>query len=608
MCGIVGYTGRQEAAGVLLNALSGLEYRGYDSAGISIFETGGIVTVKSQGRLEQLSHRIEDQGLKLAGSCGIGHTRWATHGEPSDINAHPHVTEKLSLVHNGIIENHSQIKQKLQAEGCTFASRTDSEVAARLMDRLYDGDPVSALIRTCALLEGSFAFAVLFADHPGEIYATRRNCPLIAAKGNGENFVASDIPAILPYTRSYLLLDEGDIVRVTPDSLTVYGSDGAVKPAELREAQWSMEQAQKNGYDHFMLKEIHEQPKALRDTIHPRVADYLPVFDDSDDIPDGFWRQFERISIVACGTAWHAGMLGKSLIERLARIPVECDIASEFRYRSPLLGRRTLAVLISQSGETADTLAALRLAKESGSTTLAIVNVTGSSIAREADYVIHTFAGPEIAVASTKAFSVQLGIMYLIAIKLALACGACRPEKARELTQGLLDAIEATSMVFRLDSAIREYAHTYEELHDLFFLGRGLDYALAMEGSLKLKEISYIHCEAYAAGELKHGTISLITPGTPVVALATQDALLPKMLSNIREVVSRGAKILLFCKEGCLPESGMEGQCLFLPALDDLFMPIVGVIALQLLAYHTAVLRGCDVDKPRNLAKSVTVE
>lgn len=593
---------------MLLNALSGLEYRGYDSAGISVFQDGKIATVKSCGRLDDLKNKIAAQDVHFHGTCGIGQTRWATHGEPSDVNAHPHFTEKLSLVHNGIIENHLQIKLKLQAKGCEFVSRTDTEVAARLLDRLYDGDPLAAIIKACSILEGSYALAIMFADRPGELYATRLGCPLIAAKGDGENFIASDIPAILEYTRSYILLEEGGIAKVTSNNITIYDAKGAVCVPEIQQAQWTVEQAQKNGYDHFMLKEIHEQPKALRDTVHPRVEDGLPAFDNADDIPEGFWRQFDRVFIVACGTAWHAGMLAKSLIERLARIPVDCDVASEFRYRSPLLDRHTLVLLISQSGETADTLAALRLARENGSTTLAVVNVTGSSIAREADYVIHTFAGPEIAVASTKAFSVQLAVMYLIAIKLSLSGGKCQPDEARKLVSGLLEAIEATPKVFALDDSIRKHARSYESLRDLLFLGRGLDYALAMEGSLKLKEISYIHCEAYAAGELKHGTISLITPGTPVVALATQDALLAKTMSNVREVVSRGAKILLICKETYAPDDDLAGRCLPLPALDDLFMPLVGVIALQLLAYHTAVLRGCDVDKPRNLAKSVTVE
>lgn len=606
MCGIVGYAGSREASDVLLGALSGLEYRGYDSAGISVLTENRIDTVKSKGRLQALADRLKTH--PLSGHCGIGHTRWATHGEPSDLNAHPHVTEKLSLVHNGIIENYQQIKNKLVTSGYEFVSRTDTEVAAKLIDSLYSGDPVDTIRRAQEQLEGSYAFAILFADHPGTIYATRKGSPLIAAKTETEGFIASDVPAILQYTRTYVLLEELQIAAVSAAGISLFNPDGSQPVLEYRTASWTVEQAQKGGYPHFMLKEIYEQPKALRDTVHPRISDGLPSFELQDDIPEGFWKQFEVVTIVACGTAMHAGMLGKALIEKLARIPVECDIASEFRYRDPILTPRTLVLLISQSGETADTLAALRLAKERGITTLAVVNVTGSSIAREADYVIHTYAGPEIAVASTKAYSVQLSVMYLIAFKLALANRRISGEEAQNLTKGLLHAIDATEQVLTLGTDIQEYIKRYQTLKDLFFLGRGLDYALSMEGSLKLKEISYIHCEAYAAGELKHGTISLITEGVPVVAVATQSALLPKMISNVKEVHSRGADILLICKEGFEVDSDVYSKCITLPALDDLFMPVIGVLALQLLAYHTAVLRGCDVDKPRNLAKSVTVE
>lgn len=607
MCGIVGYSGRQDAAGVLLNTLSGLEYRGYDSAGISLFDGDSIRTVKSKGRLADLKAHIAEEAVPLAGCCGIGHTRWATHGEPSDVNAHPHVTEKLSLVHNGIIENYQSLKQALQEKGYDFVSMTDTEAAAKLIDSLYTGDPVDTLCRAQAYLEGSYAFAVLFRDHPGAVYAMRRGSPLIAAQGDGENLFASDVPAILPYTRDYILLEEGDIARITPDEIAVFDCGGCRKYPEIHTAQWTAEQAQKNGCAHFMLKEIYEQPQALRDTVQPRLYNGLPDF-ARDGLPDGFWKPFRRISIVACGTAWHAGMLGKSLLERLARIPVECDIASEFRYRNPILGPDTLTIAISQSGETADTLAALRLAKEAGSPTLAVVNVIGSSIAREADYTIHTYAGPEIAVASTKAFSVQVAVLYLIAIRAALENGTAGTAQARAYMAGLLDAIEATSNVFGLGEKVQAYIRRYASLQDLFFLGRGLDYALALEGSLKLKEISYIHCEAYAAGELKHGTISLITEGVPIIALATQEALFPKMVSNIREVCSRGGDVLLLCKEGVEVPEGVCSLCIPLPALDDLFMPIPSVIVLQLLAYHTALLRGCDIDQPRNLAKSVTVE
>lgn len=605
MCGIVGYAGGGKAASVLLDALEGLEYRGYDSAGISLFTEEGLQTVKAAGRLQNLADRVADRFPQA--HCGIGHTRWATHGAPSDQNAHPHATEKLSLVHNGIIENYRELRAALTQKGYSFVSETDTEAAAKLIDSLYDGDPVGTMRRALPLLEGSFAFGVLFAEHPGELYAARRGSPLIAAAGEGECFIASDVPAILKYTRTYALIEEEQIARVTAQGIALYGADGAPAPLTLRTADWSVEQAQKGGYAHFMLKEIHEQPRALADTVHPRVSGGLPSF-ESDGIPDSFWQNFSSVSIVACGTAMHAGMVGRMLIEKLARIPTECDIASEFRYRDPILSPRTLVLVISQSGETADTLAALRLAKSRGAATLAIVNVAGSSIAREADYVIPTFAGPEIAVASTKAYSVQLSALYLLAFRLALANGGISADEGRRLTRGLLEAIEAAPRALALDAEIAAYVKRYAALNDLFFLGRGLDHALSMEGSLKLKEISYIHCEAYAAGELKHGTISLITSGVPVVAVAAQEALFSKTVSNIKEVCSRGADVLLICKEGLETDPALCSKKLELPALEDLFMPIPGVIALQLLAYHTAVLRGCDVDKPRNLAKSVTVE
>lgn len=607
MCGIVGYTGFQKASDVLIDSLSVLEYRGYDSAGISVFEGDKIKTIKAKGRLQNLSELIA-AGDPLVSSCGIGHTRWATHGEPSDINSHPHATEKLSLVHNGIIENYQQLKTQLIAKGYSFVSETDTEVAAKLIDSLYEGDPVCAIRSALKLIEGSYAFGILFADHPGEIFATRCGSPLIAAVADGECFIASDVPAILKYTRSYALIEEGQIVVASSKGLTLYDTDGTQIEPEILTASWSVEQAQKGGYDHFMLKEIYEQPQVLFDTVHPRISDGIPSFIEQDNISDEFWSGFDSISIIACGTAMHAGMVGKTLIEKLARIPVECDIASEFRYRDPIISSRSLVIVISQSGETADTLAALRLAKKQGATVLAIVNVVGSSIAREADHVIHTFAGPEIAVASTKAYSAQLSVLYLLAIKLAYANGKISKEETQKLTEGLQGAIDATKPVLDLNEEIQEYIKRYETLKDLFFLGRGLDYALSMEGSLKLKEISYIHCEAYAAGELKHGTISLITEDVPIVAIATQSALLPKMVSNIKEVTSRGADVLLICKEGFEIDPEIYNKRITLPAIDDLFMPIVGVIILQLLAYHTAVIRGCDVDKPRNLAKSVTVE
>lgn len=607
MCGIVGYTGDKKAVDILLQALSGLEYRGYDSAGISVEEADGIRTVKAKGRLSNLEERVRLDAKPFEGRCGIGHTRWATHGEPNDTNAHPHVTQRLSLVHNGIIENYQALKATLSRKGYSFPSLTDTEVAAKLLDSFYEGDPVEAIRKTISVLEGSYAFAILFNDFPGEIFAVRQGSPLICAKADGEAFLASDIPAILQYTRTYALLEERDILHLTPESITIHKPDGQSLAPSYQIAQWSVEQAQKGGFPHFMLKEIFEQPQALLDTVRPRIADHLPSF-EADSIPEGFWKQFDSINIVACGTAWHAGMVGKNLIERLARLRTDCVFASEFRYNDPILDKRTLVVVISQSGETADTLAALRLAKEKGATTLAVVNVTGSSIAREADYVIHTYAGPEIAVASTKAYTVQLSIMYLVAMKLGYALGHLNIDQVRDLVSGLLRAIGQTNESLKRSSEIKEYVRRYKDLSHLFFLGRGLDYAVALEGSLKLKEISYIHCEAYAAGELKHGTISLITQGVPVVAIATQEDVIAKMISNMKEVSSRGAEILMIGKAGVRVDDDAYFARIDLPAMDDLFMPIVCAVVLQLLAYHTAILRECDVDHPRNLAKSVTVE
>lgn len=609
MCGIIGYSGKNTATDILFDGLSALEYRGYDSAGISLFTEGAdpkIITTKARGRLSNLIALVTKEE-RPAAHCGIGHTRWATHGEPSDRNAHPHATPKLSLVHNGIIENYLQIREFLQQNGAVFHSETDTECAALLLDHLYDGDPIKALSEVQERLEGTFAFAVLFADHPGHVYAARRGSPLIVAQGDGENFIASDIPAVLRHTNQYYLLDDGDIADLTPDAIQIFQQDTTPITKPLQTAEWTLEQAQKGGYAHYMLKEIHEQPKALLDTIHPRIAEGIPSF-SADGIPDSFWNRFDQINIVACGTALHAGLLGKELIESFARVPVNAEIASEFRYKNPILSDKHLVVLISQSGETADTLAALRLAKQAGASTLSIVNVAGSSIERESDYTIRTYAGPEIAVASTKAYSAQLSIMYLLAAKIAMTRGRMSNAEAARFVDGLLSAVEKTKEVLSLDADIKEYVSIYKYLKDLFFLGRGMDYSLAQEGSLKLKEISYIHCEAYAAGELKHGTLSLITDQVPVIALATQEHLLLKMVSNIKEVRSRGAEVLLFCKEGFAVAEDVYTHKIELPALDDIFMPLVGVIPLQLLAYHTAVQRNCDVDKPRNLAKSVTVE
>ena len=606
MCGIVGYSGKQQAVRVLLEGLSALEYRGYDSAGVSVFTDKGLSTTKSAGRLAILADRLKE--APLPGFCGIGHTRWATHGEPSDRNAHPHGTQRVSLVHNGIIENYAELKAMLSGKGYVFETQTDTEVAAKTVDFCYDGDPIAAIRKACEMMEGSYAFGILFADQPGVVYGTRLNSPLLAAVGEDEGFLASDISAVLSYTKKYYALEHEEIVKIDTDgSISVTDMDGNPIQKELLTAQWDLEQAQKNGFDHFMRKEIFEQPTALYNTVHPRIIGGMPDF-SHDGIAPGFFEGITRIQMVACGTASYAGQIGKSIIEKLARIPAEVDIASEFRYRDPILDPSQLVVVISQSGETADTLAALRLAKKQGVKTLAIVNVAGSTIAREADIVLYTYAGPEIAVASTKAYSVQTGVLYLLAIRAAMEKGRIDEAKAKELVADLLVAIEKTNAALLTDDVAKTMSAIMKDVEDCFFIGRGADFALCREGSLKLKEISYIHSEAYEAGELKHGTISLITDGVPVIALATQTALLPKTISNIKETRARGAQVLLICKESDEIGDDVYDHIIRLPDLDDLFAPITGVIPLQLLAYHTAVARGCDVDKPRNLAKSVTVE
>ncbi len=606
MCGIVGYIGDKDVVDVLIDGLSALEYRGYDSAGISVVEDDKITTIKAEGRLDNLKNMIYSRD-KINSQIGIGHTRWATHGEPSDVNSHPHVTARLTLVHNGIIENYQEIKKILVEKGYKFASQTDTEVAANLIDSLYENDPIAAIKKASEIIEGSYAFAIIFNDILNKVYATRSGSPLIVALGDNEHFLASDVPAILKYTRNYILLEEGDIVELEKDKITLYDKNLKIMKPQIHEATWTLEQAEKSGYEHFMLKEIYEQPKALLDTVESRIIEGLPSF-ERDNIDDDFFTGFNRIEIIACGTAMHAGMIGKWLYESVCRINVECSIASEFRYKNPILSKDTLAIFVSQSGETADTLAALRLAKSAGVKTLAIVNVNGSSIAREADYVIYTYAGPEISVASTKAYSVQMAVMYLLVFKTALVRKLIDSKKASEFVGQLLSAIDSVNDALLLSDEIKEYVNNFLDSSSIFFLGRGLDYYQSLEGALKLKEISYIHCEAYAGGELKHGTISLITKDIHVVALTTQEHLASKMISNIKEVVTRGAKVLIFTKKGYEVDDSAYKQCIYLPKLDDMFMPIVTVVALQLLAYHTSVAKGCDVDKPRNLAKSVTVE
>ena len=554
---------------------------------------------------------IINKNKKIESNIGIGHTRWATHGAPSDINAHPHSTARLSLVHNGIIENYKDIKDKLVKKGYKFISETDTEVAANLIDSLYDGNPLIAIRKAIDIIEGSYAFAIIFKDKLDKVYAVRKGAPLIVAlgkDGKNENFIASDISAVLKYTNKYIIMDEENIAELQKDRVAIYDKDLKEIKAKVSEANWTLEQAEKSGYEHFMIKEIHEQPKAILDTIEPRIVHGIPDFKRDNILDENFWTYFDRVYIVGCGTAMHAAMIGKRLIEDNCRIPVECEIASEFRYKNPILTDKTLAIFVSQSGETADTLAALNLVKERGCKSLAIVNVNGSSIARASDYVVYTYAGPEISVASTKAYSVQVAIMYLITFKISLARKLKNENDIKILIRNMLNAIDSINKLLDMSEEIKKLCVDYKEVSSIFFMGRDLDYYQVMEGALKMKEISYIHCEAYAGGELKHGVISLITEGTSVVALAIQEKILNKMISNIKEVVSRGAKVLLFAKEGMNIDKDAYDKIIYLPNIEDMFMPIASIIALQLLAYHTAVARGCDVDKPRNLAKSVTVE
>ena len=610
MCGVVGYVGENNSVDILMDGLYSLEYRGYDSAGISVIENDNIITFKSEGKIDNLQNII-NKNKKIESNIGIGHTRWATHGAPSDINAHPHSTARLSLVHNGIIENYKDIKDKLVKKNYKFVSETDTEVAANLIDSLYDGNPLTAIKKAIEIIEGSYAFAIIFKDKLNKVYAVRKGAPLIVAlgkDGKNENFIASDISAVLKYTNKYIIMDEENIAEIQKDRVSIYDKDLKELKPIINEANWTLEQAEKSGYEHFMIKEIHEQPKAILDTIEPRIVHGIPDFKRDNILDENFWTYFNRVYIVGCGTAMHAAMIGKRLIEDNCRIPVECEIASEFRYKNPILTDKTLAIFVSQSGETADTLAALNLVKERGCKSLAIVNVNGSSIARASDYVIYTYAGPEISVASTKAYSVQVAIMYLITFKISLARKLKNEKEIKILIRNMLNAIDSINKLLDMSEEIKKLCVDYKEVSSIFFMGRDLDYYQVMEGALKMKEISYIHCEAYAGGELKHGVISLITEGTSVVALAIQEKILNKMISNIKEVVSRGAKVLLFAKEGMNIDKDAYDKIIYLPNIEDMFMPIASIIALQLLAYHTAVIRGCDVDKPRNLAKSVTVE
>ena len=606
MCGIVGYVGKRNAQDVLLDGLEKLEYRGYDSAGVALALEGGIRVVKSKGRLAELRKRLAVEALARSG-CGIGHTRWATHGEPSDVNSHPHSTPRVSIVHNGIIENYGVLKERLMAKGYTFESETDTEVLVKLIDSCYEGEPLKALRAALAMVRGSYALAVLFRDFPDTLFAVKRESPLIVGWGEEENFIASDIPALLKYTRRYSVLEEGDMAVVNADGIRFYNEFAEPVEREVLTANWDQEAAEKGGYPHFMLKEINEQPAAITATVSPRVENGLPDL-RVPELTDERLRRIGTVHLVGCGTAMHAGMVGKAAIEALARVPAQVEIASEFRYRNPILRPEDLVIIISQSGETSDTLATLKLAKSRGVPVLAIVNVVGSSIARAADYVMYTYAGPEIAVASTKAYMVQMCVLYLFALRLAYARGMQTDAEIRRLTAELLRAGEVIKPRLADCEQIKYLASRFVNTQSCFFIGRGFDYSLSLEGSLKLKEISYVHSDAYAAGELKHGTISLVTDGVPVIALATQKQVYEKTISNAKETKSRGAKVLLFTTRDAVVPDGVADYVVRLDDYDDLLMPLQLIVPLQLFAYYMAVLRGCDVDKPRNLAKSVTVE
>ncbi len=608
MCGIVGYIGKAQAAPILLDGLAKLEYRGYDSAGISIFDGENINTVKTKGKIKDLRELTHD-GADLAGTVGIGHTRWATHGEPSDVNSHPHVnaSETISVVHNGIIENYLELKKRLLAKGYVFQSETDTEVVTLMLDYYFDGDLLKTLSKVMSRIEGSYALGIINKDNPDEIIAVKKDSPLIVGLSEDGNYIASDIPAVLKHTRKIYILEDGEIVKLTRDNVTVYNQDLDVIEKEVTEIQWDVSAAEKGGYQHFMMKEIHEQPKAVRDTIFPRLRED-EVFIHELRMTDEQIKKLQKIFIIACGSAYHAGVTGKYVIEELSRIPVEVDLASEFRYRNPILEDNTLAIIISQSGETADTLAAMREVKRHGVRTLAIVNVVGSSIAREADDVLYTWAGPEIAVATTKGYTSQLSALYL----LALHFGKIREKISRsdylEMIQELKTLPDKIDQMLQDKEKIQYLANQYIGLKDVFFLGRGIDYASALEASLKLKEISYVHSEAYAAGELKHGTISLIEDGTLVVALVTQEQLYGKIVSNIVEVKTRGAFVLAVTNEDNKDIEKNADYVFYIPKTNKNFTGLMATIPMQLFAYYVAVAKGCDVDQPRNLAKSVTVE
>ena len=609
MCGIVGYLGHRQATEVLVEGLSKLEYRGYDSAGVAVNTGNELEIRKFKGRLAILAEDLEKNPIQ--GHLGIGHTRWATHGVPSDVNSHPHfnMDRTIAVVHNGIIENYMELKEELQAEGVVFLSQTDTEVVAHLVDKYYEGNLLDAVYKATERLRGAYALGVICKDNSNELVAVRKDSPLVVGLGEGENFIASDIPAILKYTRNVYFLENGEFVHIVGDKLTILDENRNVVEKEVTEITWDVEAASKGGYEHFMLKEIYEQPNGVKETLIRRLNDNGEIQLDDIKMTKEDLDKINKVYIVACGTAYHAGLVGKFAIEKFAKIPVITDIASEFRYRDPFVDENTLLILVSQSGETADTLASLRYAKERGARILSVTNVVGSSIARESDDVFYTWAGPEISVASTKAYTTQLVSFYMIALDFAIKKGTITREFYNEMIDKLKEMPEKVSKALEQEEYIKnDVAKTLKDANSAFYLGRGLDYNLAMEGALKIKEISYIHAEAFAAGELKHGTIALIEKGTPVIAIATQEELFEKMVSNMEEVRARGAYVIAIAQEKNTEVEKAADKVIYIPNVDDIVSSILTVLPLQLLSYYVAVERGCDVDKPRNLAKSVTVE
>ncbi len=608
MCGIVGYIGERPAAPVLLDGLSKLEYRGYDSAGMAVYDGEKINFAKATGRLKVLSELTHD-GETMPGSAGIGHTRWATHGAPTDSNAHPHFNKErtIAVVHNGIIENYVKLKKKLTDKGYEFCSETDTEVVAHLLDYYYTGEPLETVAKIMHRVEGSYALGIIFMDHPDVIYSVRKDSPLIVGRGKDGNLIASDVPAVLKYTREVCFIENEEIAKLSRDGIEFFSVDGDLIEKDFKTIEWDINAAEKGGYEHFMLKEMYEQPKTVRDTMSPRIKDGQIIIDELGMTEEEI-RAIRKIHIIACGSAYHTGVTSKYIFEGLARIPVEVDVASEFRYRNPILEEGALVIIISQSGETADSLAALREAKAQGVTTLGIVNVVGSSIAREADKIMYTWAGPEIAVATTKAYSAQLIAQYLLAMKFAQVKGRLSEDGLSEMLRDLKRLPDQIELLLNNKGRIQKFANRYIAAKDVFFIGRGIDYAISLEGSLKLKEISYIHSEAYAAGELKHGTISLIEDGTLVAAVATQDELFKKTVSNIVEVRTRGAFVMAVTNEGNTEIEKNADYVIYIPQTNKYFTNSLAIIPLQLFSYYVSVGKGCDVDKPRNLAKSVTVE